>query len=129
MSKNFGQMLAEHERLEGKESRYTVVCTECGQDWQPLIRSPLWWRAKKKSDRGFLDALLISGKDCGCVKQPYRPEAPFRVIGYDDLYRDYDIPCDTFVKAINAYRERDHMGDIVFITGVSDVVKKRLRSV
>lgn len=127
MIKTAGQMLVEHEKFVATAPRYVVTCSECGQDWEPLVHSPLWWRAKKKSDKGFLDALHVSGYDCECRKRPYRPDAPFRVTGYDDMCSDYDIPFDTFFTAVTAYIARKRMGDVVFITGVSRAVEEKLR--
>lgn len=124
MPKTLTQQLADHEKFAATEPRYVVVCSECGQDWEPLVRSPLWWRAKKKADKGYLDALYVSGKDCGCVKECYHPDAPYRVIGYNWDCIDFNIPCNTFVEAIQAYRR--HKMDTVFIKGVSKTVEDAL---
>lgn len=109
------------------EVRYNVECMDCGQVFTPTVRSALWWRAKKRDEQGYLDALRITGKDCGCVEQPARPDAPFRVFGYDDMCVDFDIPCDTFAIAVQKYRRLDRAGCVVFITGVSDAVEDKLR--
>lgn len=127
MPKTLAQQLADHEKFVATEPRYTVVCNECGQYFYPLVKSPLWWRAKKKADEGFFDALYVSGRDCGCVKERYRPEAPFRVLGYDMDCSEYDIPCDTFVQAVTLFRKCKRYGDVVFIEGVSKAVEDAIR--
>ena len=106
---------------------YQVECTQCGQVFVPPDNSPLWWKAKKRSEKGFLDALLVSGIECGCVEEKRQSNAPFRVFGYDGMCRDYDIPCHTFMEAIKTFRECDRAGDIVFIKGVSESVEHRLK--
>ena len=107
------------------EARYNVECMVCGQVFTPTIRSSLWWQAKQREEQGYLDALRVSGKECGCIAQPVRPDAPFRVVGYDDMCVDFDIPCDTFVDVIKVCRQLG-AGDTFFITGVSDAVSDKL---
>ena len=106
---------------------YNVVCSDCSQIFQPRPRSPLWWKAKQAADSGRLDAICISGEECGCVKKEYLPDAPFRVFGYTDMCEDFNVPCTTFVEAVKLYRRLDKEGCIVFITGVSDVVEDKLK--
>ena len=108
------------------EIRYNVECMNCGQVFTPTIRSPVWWRAKKREEEGYLDALRITGEDCGCIEQPARPEVPFRVFGYDSMCVDFNIPCDTFVAAVQTYRRLNRTGCVVFITGVSNAVRQKL---
>ena len=103
---------------------YNVECRACGNIHQPRPKSPLWWQAKKHSEKGFLDAIRISGKECGCVEKPHLPDAPFRVLGFDWEGGAYDIPCLTFVEAVKLYIEYKY--DTVFITGVSERVKNKL---
>jgi len=106
---------------------YNVVCLECGQVWQPTAQSPLWWKAKKSADSGRLDAIHVSGEDCGCIQPKADPDAPFRVFGYDGMCIDFDYPCQTSVETIKIYRECLKVGDIVFATGLSDAVIDRLQ--
>ena len=108
------------------EERYNVYCMSCDQVWTPAPRSPLWWRAKKAADRGRLDAIYVTGEECGCIQRQCRPDAPFRVFGYDDLLENFDIPCNTFVQAIKTYRNAERSGCVVFIKGVSAKVEDRL---
>ena len=105
---------------------YNVECMDCGQVFTPAGHSPLWWQAKQRADRGFLDALRIRWKSCGCIQEVENPNAPFRVFGYDDLCEDFNIPCNSFVAAIKSFRKLRPMS-VVFITGVSDVVAHRLQ--
>jgi len=127
VTKTDGQLLQQHDKLVGKLPRYNVVCMACDQVYQPLIKSPLWWRAKKRADEGYLDALHVSGEDCGCVSKIHKPNAPYRICGYDDMCCDYNIPCKTFVQAVTLYRERSRWGDVVFIHSVSGSVEEKLR--
>ena len=106
---------------------YNVVCSECGQIFQPRTRSPLWWKAKQATDSGRLDAISISGEECGCIRKQYLPNAPFRVFGYNDMCEDFDVPCATFVEAVNLYRRLNKEGCVVFINGVSDIVEDKLK--
>src|SRR5579872_2125226 len=92
------------------ERRYNVFCRACGTVWQPGVRTSLWWQAKKRSEKGFLDALPVSGRECGCVRQPHDPDAPIRVFGYDDMCEDFDIPFHSIVDAVRKYRELDEVG-------------------
>ncbi len=110
-----------------EEIRYNVVCIDCGQVFTPVVRSSLWWRAKKRDEQGYLDALPVTGEECGCIKQPAHSEAHFRVFGYDDMCMDFDIPCNTFAIAVQKYRQLDRAGCVVFINGVSDAVEDKLR--
>ena len=109
------------------EVRYNVHCVSCGSVWQPLPKSPLWWAAKQRETKGYLDALHVSGEKCGCVKKVKEPNAPFRVFGYDFDCRDYDVPFTTFVKAVKAFMSANRSGDVVFISGVSKSVEERLK--
>ena len=105
---------------------YNVFCLSCDQVFTPVPRSPLWWQAKQRDDRGFLDALTISGEKCGCKPKIHKPHAPFRVLGYDDMCTDFDTPCDTFIKAVKLYRKLVRYGWVVFISGVSLAVQHRI---
>ncbi len=108
------------------EIRYQVVCENCGQVWEPAVKTSLWWRAKKRDEKGYLDALWVSGTECGCIEPVVHPEAPFRVFGYDDMCHNYNIPCWSFLQAVKLFRKYDRSGDIVFIKGVSPKVEDRL---
>jgi hypothetical protein len=106
---------------------YNVVCMSCGQVFTPGAKTPLWWLAKQHADAGHLDVPHIPGERCGCVERRYRPNAPFRVFGYNDLCEDLDIPFDTFMAAVKKYRELRNKGMyVVFISGVSEAVRVKL---
>lgn len=104
---------------------YNVFCRSCGQVFTPTVRSALWWKAKNRADGGLLDAHQCTGEECGCIQRRYRPDAPFRVFGYDGFTENFDVPCDTFVQAVIVYRR--HRKDVVLIKGVSDIVEQKLR--
>jgi hypothetical protein len=104
------------------EIDHNVVCMACGQVFTPTVGSSLWWQAKKRAEK-YLDALPVIGEECGCVPRRHCPEAPFRVFGYDAMCVDFDFPCETFTQAVRIYRQRKNEGDVVFITGVSNVVQ------
>jgi hypothetical protein len=106
-------------------TEFNVECLSCCNVHQPRPKSSLWWQAKKRWEQGFIDALRINGEECGCIEKPYLPNAPFRVFGYDGMCEDFNIPCMTFVEAVQLYRR--HTFDVVFITGVSDRVSDKLR--
>lgn len=108
-----------------KGSEYLVQCADCGSVFSPYLGSALWWKAKGHAAEGYLDAFRCSGAECGCVKEVKISDAPYRVFGYDDMCYDFDIPCDTFVEAVKAYR--DNWFGVVFITGVSEPVRRKLR--
>jgi hypothetical protein len=106
--------------------RFNVACGSCGDVFTPTLKSALWWKAKKRADMGYLDALRISGVECGCVTPLAHPNASFRVLGYDDLLRGYNIPFDKFTDAVREFRKARRDGEIVYITGVSEAVKSKL---
>lgn len=105
---------------------YNVICMDCDCIFNPEVNSRFWWMAKKHAESGKLDALRITGKQCGCAKKVTKPDAPYRVIGYDFDCHDYDIPFYNFTGAVQKYRELNRRGDVVFISGVSDRVKFEL---
>jgi hypothetical protein len=109
---------------QAKPVSYNVYCEACDQIFTPAPKSALWWKAKKRDEKGFLDGYRCSAVECGCEKPRVRPDAPFRVFGYDGFCTDFDIPCDTFVQAVTVYRNHAH--DMVFIEGVSDSVMNKL---
>jgi hypothetical protein len=105
---------------------FNVVCINCNAVWAPAAESSLWWQAKKRNERGNLDALPVTGEECGCVKVKSDPDAPYRVFGFDDECRDFDIPFDSFAEAVKEYREASRSMCTVFIAGVSPAVEQRL---
>lgn len=105
---------------------YNVECMNCEQVF-PVSEGSLWWRAKKAADHGRLDAIGISGVECGCKQTVREPEAPYRLFGYTDMGREYDIPFHTFVAVAKAFRERWSFGEDVFISGVSRAVEDKLK--
>jgi len=106
--------------------KYNVECIDCGHV-STLSDGPLWWRAKKVSDSGRLDAIGIRGVECGCQQPVRRPDAPYRVFGFTDEGREYNTPFDTFVVAVEAFRDRCNLCETVFIKGVSHAVEERLK--
>ncbi len=48
-----------------KDIRYTVVCTKCGQTFEPLPDSELYRLAEQRAKK-YLDALPITPEECGC---------------------------------------------------------------
>ncbi len=110
-------------------TRYNVYCRACGAIFQPELRSPNWWRAKKRADQGYLDAVEISAKQHGCFEacRPMRePNAPFRVFGYDAMCQGFDAPFQRFIDAVRTFKELRRGPDVVFISGVSDAVINRI---
>lgn len=103
---------------------YNVVCPHCGV-FQPPVKSPLWYKA---SQRKFLDALHITPEEHGCVATQVQPQAPFRVLGYDDMCQNFDIPLFTFTEAVSKFLQlqRDS-GYTVFIKGVSPAVRDHIQ--
>jgi hypothetical protein len=106
--------------------RYNVHCVACGAVWQPQSNSPLWWQAKRRAEKGFLDALHVDAEKCGCVTPRARSEAPFRVFGFDDMCRDFDVPFATFTAAVKGFIDANRYGCTVFIGGVSKKVERKL---
>lgn len=117
-----------------QEMRYQVVCIGCGQVWSPAVRSPLWWKAKKRAEQGYLDALCVSPQECGCKPEVREPDARYRVVGYTDMCDDFDLPFHSLVKAAQKYLElaRDGMYVVCFVDntvpkGKQSKVEMRLR--
>jgi hypothetical protein len=108
------------------DTRYNVVCLDCGAVFVPRIRTPLWWRAKKLAESGRLDALHVSGEECGCVTPRKDPDAPYRVFGYQ-VDRDFDIPFFSLTDALAKYRELagSYFAD-VWISGISPRTQRLL---
>lgn len=106
-------------------TQYNVECVECGHV-STVSKDPLWWRAKKAADTGRLDAISISGVECGCQQPVRNPDAPYRVLGFTDEGSKFDEPFDTFVAAVESYRAGVRLGETVFIKGVSPAVADRL---
>ena len=113
--------------MRDQEVLYNVFCIDCGRDWTPNARSPLWWQAKKKADAGYLDALGVSGVKCGCAKAPHKPDALYRVVGIDFDCQGFDIPCDTMVEACRVFLRESLHGSSVFVTGLSVAVEQDIK--
>ena len=112
------------------EVRYNVECMNCGAVFTPPIQSPLWWRAKARGDDGYLDALHVSGVECGCVEKKILPNAPYRVFGYNDMCEDFDMSFKTSTAAVREYLKIRRVGRcIVFISGVSKTVMTWIKRV
>jgi hypothetical protein len=110
------------------EERYDVVCMSCDQVFQPLPRSPLWWQAKKSADGGRLDAITVTGEECGCEPKTVEPDAPYRVFGFNEFYEDFDRPFKIFTEAVSFYRRlvKENPLSTIFISGVSKRVSNKL---
>ena len=108
------------------EDGYNIECTSCGCV-STVKNGALWWRAKKSSEEGRLDAIGISGVECGCRLPVRNPDAPYRVFGFTDQGQKYDTPFDTFVTAVKAFRDRLNFGETVFIKGISPAVEDQLK--
>ncbi len=94
---------------------YWVECTDCGNVYSPVIKSPAWWKAKQKGGGAY-----VGSKECGCRREKtvVRPEAPYRVFGYDLLSEEFDIPFDRMIDAMKAFIRINRGPDIVFISGI-----------
>ena len=110
-----------------EDSMYNVCCLQCGDVFQPAEGSYLWRRAEKRDEEGYLDALHVSGEECGCV-EPVVEAAPFRVFGYDGMCVDFSMSYDKFTEAVRAFVECLRGGDVVFIEGVSDKTRSALEA-
>lgn len=109
------------------DTAYVACCIHCSTIFTPPPGSSLWWQAKQRAEKGFLNAIPVSGEECGCIKKPLRPDAPFRVFGYDDICTDFDIPRDTFVQVVKIFMDLNKSGaNIVYISGVSRAVEEKL---
>jgi hypothetical protein len=109
------------------QTRYNVVCKSCNNVLTPKYRSPLWWKAKQRADKGFLDAHYCTGIECGCEQERYKPNAPFRVFGYTDDCQNFDIPFDIWMLAVKKFKSmHDSGGYVVFINGISDTVRQKI---
>ena len=107
---------------------FQVYCEGCGSVFSPGVRTPLWWRAKQRADKGFLDALCVTSTECGCRPERHVAKTcktPYRVFGYDGDCNDFDLHCRTFIEAITAFRKLQRV-NVVFISGVSERTLDRL---
>jgi len=107
---------------------FNVHCIQCGNVFSPRERTPLWWRAKQRADKGYLDALPCTEKDCGCerVEQKHEPDAPFRVSGFDMELNSFDVGLYTFSEAVKQFRHSLDNFCTVSIQGVSPSVQRML---
>ena len=106
---------------------YNVECLDCGAVFNPAPQTPLWYQADQRAKKGFLDCVRVSGEKCGCVKKQSQPNAPFRVFGYDDMCKDFDVGFETFTAAVKKFIELNRVGMYtVFISGVSESVQSKL---
>ncbi len=98
-------------------AQYNVVCGGCEQVWAPAVGRPLWWKAKKHAEAGFLNALHVTPQECGCQEEVLHPDAPYRVTGFDDMCVDFDRPFFSLVQAAKLYLElaRNGMYTVVFV--------------
>ncbi len=96
---------------------YNATCWSCGRVWMPGARTPLWWKAHKHAQEGYIDAVCVSPKECGCVEEQLHPDAPYRVIGYSDMGDKLDIPYLSLVPAAKKYLEleREGCGVVIFV--------------
>lgn len=108
------------------EERFKVVCIGCHSVWTPSARSRLWWKAQKRADQGYLDALPVTGQECGCVKEKRESNAPYRVFGFDDMCVEFDMSFTSFTDAVKEYLYASRGLYVVFIQGVSLKVEARL---
>jgi hypothetical protein len=106
---------------------YNAECISCGCV-QSVYGGSLWWKAKKNAERGYLDAIGISGVECGCERPLTEPNAPYRVFGWTDDGHTFNRPHFTFVGAVRDYIDNNSYGAMANIIGVSQAVKERLRS-
>lgn len=111
-----------NDQMNATETEYNVFCRSCDSVWTPTPQSRLWWKAKKRAEEGFLDALCVSGEECGCEKKVVKPDAPIRVFGYDFECHNFNIPFTSFTAAVSKFQQLKRDGYEVFITGVSDSV-------
>ncbi len=89
----------------------------CGRVWTPTVGSPLWWKAAKRAKQGYLDALGVSPQECGCEPKTFHPEAPYRIVGYNELCESFDIPLFSLTEAARLYLKlaRDWSNTVVFV--------------
>ena len=106
---------------------FNVHCHDCGSVWLAVPQSSQWWRGKRRKEQGYFDAVGVSGEECGCVPVVQEPDAPFRVFGYEDTGKEFDVPFHTFTKAVRALINAKKAGLMdVWISGVSPKVEQRL---
>lgn len=115
-----------------KVEEYNVECIDCGQVWQPSKGSKAWWYAKQEVEKhpNRLSAPVVTAKICGCrYEEPKEnPDAPYRVLGYNDLCEDFDHGFNKFTDAVRLYREYERRGMYtVFTRGISDRVEMAIR--
>jgi hypothetical protein len=57
---------------------------------------------------------MITPEECGCRKKIVDPDAPYRVVGYNDWSEEYDIPFYSIVSAIKMFHEMERRCDLAF---------------
>jgi hypothetical protein len=104
---------------------FSVECRGCGNTLAVEENTFLWQRAKAAVDAG-LGVASVRPVECGCRCIKLNPYALYRVIGFTSEGREYDVPFDSFVGAIRAFRYALGCGGVVMIQGVSRAVVKKL---
>ncbi len=106
---------------------YNVWCESCGEVFTPKFKSPLWWQAHQRANKGFLDALCIDGTKCGCVDKQPKQKTEFCVFGYNDNFCEFHIDCNTFVDCVRVYKKLiKDFSLTVFVVGLSDEVRSKI---
>lgn len=88
-------------------SKFNVHCPFCGTVWEPQPQTPDWYRAKARWEKGYLDAAAIN---CGCTQTELEPEAPYRVVGYDDMGEGFNHAFFKLVPALKSFLELARSG-------------------
>lgn len=114
--------------MEATLPEYNVFCRSCGSTWQPEPRSPLWWRAHQRAQKGFLDAPSVEPERCGCVRtsDTVSGTGQYKVFGFDALRHSFEHRFESFVEAVKAFKRLNSPMSAVSISGVSPGVERRL---
>jgi hypothetical protein len=103
--------------------RYNIQCRTCGEIFQPDEKSSLWWRAKNREEKFFIDCKTISGEEHGCISKP--SDKQFIVSGYDMDCIKFRYGFDSMVEAVKCFRKlKKNLFNMVYITGLSHKVKQ-----
>ncbi len=104
---------------------FNVFCGCCDRVFQPAVNSPLWWKSKKRSDKGYLDAYCCTGQECGCRQNEVDMNDGCHVFGYHGDCTDFHYIFVKPTEAIKTFLKLRRHSE-VFILGISEKVKQKL---
>lgn len=106
-----------------------VTCESCSRTFRPSFGNSVWHRAYRRltteshdlvwvGGRRVPEPMPVSGKECGCKRViSNESDPPYRVVGFTDEFKEFDIPCESFVQAATELVYQNRRGSTVFLVG------------